>query len=153
MDAGFHLSTDQNEVFLDNVTVITGVGEHHAYNLPVHELSIVTSILDSVEVEAKKRPSAKFVKVGLRIGEIAGLDNDCLTFGWDAMTRDTRFDGLLLEIESVPWRNQCPSCAKEFLVRDYQTQCPTCGEAVTRCVGGEELDIAFIEVEDEVQPA
>ncbi len=135
------------------MTAITGSRASAAYNLIVHELSIVTSILGTVEAEARKRPGTKFVKVGLRVGEIAGLDNDSLTFGWDAMTRATEFEGLTLEIESVPWRNICPGCEKDFLVRDYQTQCPTCGETVTRCVGGEELDIAYIEVEDEVQPA
>jgi len=115
----------------------------------VHELSIATSILDTVEAEAENRPGSKFLKLGLRVGELAALDKDALTFGWEVLTRDTNFEGLLLDIEFVPWRNRCPACAEEFRVRDYQTQCPKCGEAVTRCVGGEELDIAYIEMEEE----
>lgn len=112
---------------------------------------MATSIFDIVEAEAAKRPGAKFAKLGLRVGELAALDADSLTFGWEVLTRDTEFEGLTLEIEHVPWKNSCPTCGEEFLVRDYQTQCPKCGEAVTRCVGGEELDIAYIELAEQEQ--
>ena len=117
----------------------------------MHELSIATSIFDTVEAEAEKRPGVRFLKLGLRVGELAALDADALTFGWEVLTRETPFGGLVLEIESVPWRNKCPACEEEFQVRDYQTRCPKCGEAVTRCIGGEELDIAYLEVEDQVE--
>ncbi|HWR37244.1 MAG TPA: hydrogenase maturation nickel metallochaperone HypA [Clostridia bacterium] len=114
----------------------------------MHELSIATSILETVEAEAAKRPGSRFVKLGLRIGELAGIDPDALTFGWEALTRDTEFANLALAIEGTPWKNRCPVCASEFVVKDYQSQCPACGEANTRCIGGEELDIAYIEVDE-----
>ena len=117
----------------------------------MHELSIATSIFEAVSAEAAKRPGAKFAKVGVRVGELAALDADSLSFGWECLTNETDFEGLKLEIQTVPWRNQCPACGEEFLVRDYQTQCPKCQELVTRCIGGEELDIAYIELDEELE--
>lgn len=114
----------------------------------MHELGIASSIQEAVEAEAAKRPDTRFLKVVLRIGELAGVDPDALTFGWEVITRETRLDGTKLDIEQIAWRNRCESCAAEFQVKDYQTQCPACGAAQTRCVSGEEMDIAYLEVEE-----
>ena len=49
----------------------------------MHELSIVASVLDQLEEIKKQQPAgAHFSKVGLRVGELAGVDVDCLRFGF-----------------------------------------------------------------------
>ncbi len=55
----------------------------------MHELGIASSILETVEKEADKRSNMRFQKVGLRIGELAGIDIDTLMFGWEAIVKDT----------------------------------------------------------------
>jgi len=115
----------------------------------MHELSIATSILEAVENESAKRPELHFEKVGLRIGEVAGVDIDSLTFGWEAITRDTVWQALELEIESVPRRNRCDDCKYVFEVNDYsQLNCPRCNAFPTFNISGDELEIAYIEVEE-----
>jgi hydrogenase nickel incorporation protein HypA/HybF len=114
----------------------------------MHELSIATSILEAVESEARRNLGAHFQVVGLRIGEVSGVDVDALTFGWEAITRDTAWQGLRLTIELVPRRNQCTECSCEFAVKDYDIQCPECHSFATRNLGGDELDIAYIEAEE-----
>ncbi|HVZ18719.1 MAG TPA: hydrogenase maturation nickel metallochaperone HypA [Terriglobales bacterium] len=115
----------------------------------MHELGIATSILETVEKVAATHPGTRFQKVGLRIGEVAGLDVDSLTFGWECITKDTKWEGLQLEIERVPRKNRCEKCNWVFEVHDFtELECPRCDAFPTYNIGGDELEIAYIEAED-----
>jgi hydrogenase nickel incorporation protein HypA/HybF len=116
----------------------------------MHELGIATSILEAVEKESRRHPGARFQAVGLRIGELAGVDADALNFGWEAITRDTQWETLKLVIKKLPCKNRCRECEYEFAVRDYDIACPRCKTYVTENISGDELDIAYIEVEETV---
>ena len=114
----------------------------------MHELGIATSILDCVQAEAHRRPDVHITKVGVRIGELAGVDIDSLQFGFECIVKDTDWEGLVLAVESIPRVQRCPKCAHEFRMNDYDPQCPQCGEFATQCISGEELDIAYMEVDE-----
>ena len=114
----------------------------------MHELGIASSILEAVQAEAKKHPGAQFNVIGLRIGEVAGVDVDALTFGWEAITKDTKWELLKLQVEQLPLRNRCKLCGFEFPVKDYNITCPECGRMETENISGDELDIAYMEIEE-----
>jgi hydrogenase nickel incorporation protein HypA/HybF len=114
----------------------------------MHELGIATSILECVQAEANRRPGARITKVGVKIGELAGVDVDSLQFGFEAIIKDTGLEGLVLAVESIPRVQRCPKCQHEFRMTDYDPQCPHCGEFATQCISGEELDIAYMEVDE-----
>jgi hydrogenase nickel incorporation protein HypA/HybF len=114
----------------------------------MHELGIASSILETVQAEAKKHPGAEFKVVGLRIGEIAGVDVDALTFGWEAITKGTEWESLKLAIEQSPRRNRCRMCGHQFKVEYYEIMCPQCRSNETQSISGDELDIAYMEIEE-----
>jgi hydrogenase nickel incorporation protein HypA/HybF len=114
----------------------------------VHELSIATAILESVEREAAQRQGAHMLTVGVRIGELSGVNADSLMFGWEAINRGTPHEDMKLKIKSIPWLNCCESCQHTFQVVDYKTQCPACGNVQTDLVSGDELEITYIEIEE-----
>jgi hydrogenase nickel incorporation protein HypA/HybF len=114
----------------------------------MHELGIATSILESVQSAACRNPGVRITKVGVKIGELAGVDVDALQFGFDCLVKDTEWEPLVLEVESIPRVQRCPKCANEFRMTDYDPQCPRCGEFATECISGEELDIAYMEVNE-----
>jgi len=114
----------------------------------MHELSIANSILEAVRKERKRLNGARVIKVGVRIGELAGVDPDALSFGFEVLVKNTDFEPLPLAIESVPRRHECPHCQRVFTVVDYRMDCPACGSTDTRCIGGDELELAYLEVED-----
>jgi hydrogenase nickel incorporation protein HypA/HybF len=114
----------------------------------MHELSIANSILDAVRAEAARRPGARLVKVGVRVGELSGVQPDALAFSFEALVRGSDLEPLALEIEDCPRRQRCPECGREFRVLDFDTACPACGEERTRCISGDELDLAYIEIEE-----
>jgi hydrogenase nickel incorporation protein HypA/HybF len=114
----------------------------------MHELSIANAILDAVRMERERLKGARVIKVGVRIGELAGVDPDALSFGFEVLIKDTDLEPLALAIESTSRRNECSHCGNVFTVVDYQVNCPACGSADTRCIGGDELELAYLEVEE-----
>jgi hydrogenase nickel incorporation protein HypA/HybF len=114
----------------------------------MHELTIVTSVLAQLDELKKQHEGKRFSKVALRVGELAGLDVECLRFGFECVVKDTPWESLALEIEEVPRRQRCPRCSEEFRAENWATACPKCGEAETVIIAGEELQIAYVEVEE-----
>ena len=119
----------------------------------MHELSIAQSVLEAVRAEAGRRPGVRVCKVGLRVGELAGLDPEALRFGFEVLVRGSELGALQLEIEHCPQRQRCPQCGNEFVARNYEITCPGCGAARTECIGGDELEIAYLEIEEGVLKA
>jgi len=114
----------------------------------MHEFGIACSILETVREEAMKRPESRLLEVGVRIGEISGVDPDALAFSFNALVEGSELDPLDLVIERTPRRHRCPECRHEFSVADYEVACPICAEQRTECIGGFEMEIAYLEVED-----
>jgi hydrogenase nickel incorporation protein HypA/HybF len=114
----------------------------------MHELGIASSIFETVQSEARHRPGARISRVGVRVGEFSSVDPEALKFSFEVLVKDTPFSTLPLEIELSPMRNRCPSCGHSFVVVDYATTCPQCGEQHTECVGGMELELAYLELEE-----
>jgi hydrogenase nickel incorporation protein HypA/HybF len=114
----------------------------------MHEMGIANSILEAVATEVRRHPGSRASKVGVRIGELAAIDADSLSFCFDALSRDTDLEGLQLEIEVCPRRHRCDPCGETFDVRDYEFACPKCGSLQTKFVSGDELELAYLEVED-----
>jgi len=114
----------------------------------MHELGIAHAVLEAVRTEAARYPGAIPARVGVRIGELAAVDQDALRFCFEAIIRETDLESLQLEIEIRPRRHRCPECGREFVVKDYDFQCPGCGTEQTEFIGGDELELAYLEVEE-----
>jgi hydrogenase nickel incorporation protein HypA/HybF len=114
----------------------------------MHELSIATSVIDTLRAEAAKVPGRRILGLKMRIGALTALDEDSFRFGMEALVRDTELEGLKLEVEHCPRRQRCEPCGNEFNVQEYELGCPACGSVVTSTISGDELDISWVEVED-----
>jgi hydrogenase nickel incorporation protein HypA/HybF len=114
----------------------------------MHEMGIASSVLEAVAAEMKRRPLAVPCKIGLRIGEMTAIDQDSLRFCFDALIQDTDLASLELAIEFCPRRHRCGQCGQEFEVHDYDFSCPKCGSFATACVSGDQLEMAYLEVEE-----
>lgn len=65
----------------------------------MHEMGIACSILEAVDKELRLYPEQRASKVALRIGEFAGVDTESLRFCFEAITIDSEFGPMELEIE------------------------------------------------------
>lgn len=115
----------------------------------MHELSIATAILDRLELERLKLPQEHIAKVAVRVGEVSGVDPDALYFAFEVIVRDSKWEPLAIELLPVPRVQRCPRCALEFSAGPFDTACPACQELRTETIRGTELEIAYIEVDDE----
>jgi len=112
----------------------------------MHEMGIANSVLDAVRTEMGRHPGTYPCKIGVRIGEMAAIDQDALRFCFEAMILETDLSSLELAIEVCPRRHRCQACAREFVVRDYDSRCPQCASLETVCISGDELELAYLEV-------
>jgi Zn finger protein HypA/HybF involved in hydrogenase expression len=65
----------------------------------MHEMGIASSVLEAVHEELHRHPGHRAAKVGLRIGEYAGVDGESLKFCFEALTKGTEFEPIELAIE------------------------------------------------------
>ena len=114
----------------------------------MHEMGIANSVLDAVRAEMSRYPGSYPCKVGIRIGEMAAIDQDALRFCFEAMILETDMASLELAIEFCPRRHHCLECENEFVVHDYDSSCPQCKSLATKCISGDELGLAYLEVEE-----
>jgi len=114
----------------------------------MHEMGIANSVLEAVRTEMVLHPGTYPCKVGVRIGEMAAIDQDALRFCFEAIVHETDLESLELGIEFCPRRHRCQLCGREFIVRDYDSQCPQCGNMGTTCISGDEMELAYLEVEE-----
>jgi hydrogenase nickel incorporation protein HypA/HybF len=84
----------------------------------MHEMGIACSVIEAVEKELVRYPGQRATKVGVRIGEFAGVDTESLRFCFEVVAKQSPLHPLELDLE---WR-----------------------------LGGAELDLAFVELEDGV---
>ncbi len=114
----------------------------------MHEIGIASSILECVAAEAQRHPGSQVIAVGVRIGELSAVDKDALDFAFECITQDTEWQHLKLQVEWCPRREKCLSCSEEFAVPDLDLTCPKCGAIRSTTIGGTELDIAYLELEE-----
>jgi hydrogenase nickel incorporation protein HypA/HybF len=67
----------------------------------MHEMGIASSVIEAVRAEAARRPGARVTKVGMRIGELSGVDRESLTFCFEALVKDTELESAVLAIEDA----------------------------------------------------
>jgi len=114
----------------------------------MHELSLASAILDRAQAVSLRNGNARVLKVGLRIGEISGVEPEALAFGFEALCRDTPMAGAVLEIERCKRKQRCAACAAEFEPTEITSACPVCHGDDSVCIAGRELDVVFFELED-----
>lgn len=114
----------------------------------MHEIGIANSILEAVRSEMLRHPGTRLCKIGVRIGELAAVDPDSLQCCFGALIRGTDLASLELAIELCPRRHRCAECNFEFNVTDYDLRCPHCGAETTQFISGDQLELAYMEVEE-----
>ena len=114
----------------------------------MHEVGIANAILEAGQAEAARRSGAKLVRIGVRIGILSGVDSDALRFALTALKMDTELEEVEFEIQSSPRLNRCLDFGNEFESLLYSVPCLLCQSERITLAGGDELDLAYIELEE-----
>ncbi len=114
----------------------------------MHEVGIANEILRVGQIEAARRPRARLVAVKVRIGVLAGVDSDALRFAWEVLSQPVEGAAPRLDIEVMPRHNRCEACGGEFFSDMLGENCPSCSSRNSHLLGGDELQLASVEVEE-----
>ena len=113
----------------------------------MHELSVMTYLLEAVEEKAREIGAARVVAINLVMGERASMFDDSLLFYFDMLTPGTRAEGARLNVRRTPMRFHCAGCAQDYSPVDDTFRCPQCQTVGQVTNDGTELLIESIEVE------
>ena len=115
----------------------------------MHELSIVTSVVESVTESLAAYPGARVLEVRLRVGALASVVRESLEFCYGIAAEGTALEGSRLVIKVLPVVMHCAKCGVDVELEGVQSfRCPRCCEPCFDLRQGRELEIDSIEIED-----
>ena len=120
----------------------------------MHELSIVTSIVESVTETLEGYPGARVKEVRLRVGALASVERESLEFCYGIAAEGTPLEGSRLVVQVLPVVLHCEPCGLDAELDSLQSfRCPRCGKPSHDLRQGRELEIDSLVIEemDEVE--
>ncbi len=112
----------------------------------MHEATLAENILNIALEAAEQNHATKIFKVGLTLGEMAGVEVEALTLSFDVLKKNTPADGAELVINRIPIRATCNKCGKSFRLANYNFFCPEC-DGILILKSGRELLVDFVDCE------
>ncbi len=115
----------------------------------VHELSVMSNILDIVVENAQKNNAKRVTKIHLVVGELSDLIPEWMQTYFDFVSKDTIADNAELVIEKIPAVLKCDKCGHEFTItrEDFQFTCRKCESADVTIQSGREFTVKSIEID------
>jgi hydrogenase nickel incorporation protein HypA/HybF len=115
----------------------------------MHELSLISSVVESVTESLAPYPGARVLEVRLRVGALASVVQESLEFCYGIATEGTPLEGSRLVVNVLPVVMHCARCDQDVELDGIQSfRCPKCGEPSYDLRQGRELDIDSIEIDD-----
>ena len=111
-------------------------------------MSIAQSLIDVLKEEMVSHQVKTIRSVRLNIGQMSAVVPDALLFCFQVITKGTDLEGVKLNMEIVPLMGSCNECGKEFEIVDYHFFCSRCGSGKINTIGGKDLSIVEMEVDD-----
>jgi len=116
----------------------------------MHEVSIAGEIIKIVR-ESVPPGSLNCVKfIMLDIGEYSNIMPEALCFGFSVLSKGTELEGSELIINKIPLKVKCSFCNSISVIEPGFFYCPECGSNDVKIIGGQEMNIVSIEIEENV---
>lgn len=113
----------------------------------MHELSLVASLFEVLEEEARRHGALRVTRVVLKVGVLAGVVPELLDSAFDVYKKGTIAATARLEIVRVPARLRCPDCGGEAVREETDFSCARCGSGRVEIVEGRDLVVETIDLE------
>lgn len=113
----------------------------------MHELSIAVALVEQVEAVLQKEGARCATKVTVRLGALAGVDEEALRMAFEVAAQDGRCLGAVLEVERVPARARCRACGAETEPEFPFLECGQCRAPTVELTAGRELLLKSVEMD------
>jgi hydrogenase nickel incorporation protein HypA/HybF len=114
----------------------------------VDEHEIATHILTVVDQAAYRNAACRILGLHLAVGGSRVFDLDRLQTAFTAAARGTVAEGAQLFVKILPVRHHCQNCGHNFEAGRAESPCPECNHPHTEIVGGEELRLLDMDLDD-----
>lgn len=110
----------------------------------MHELSVATAILESIERKLGGR--MELGKIQLTLGPLSCINPDALRFCLQTMAESEGFGQPELDVREVEARIVCRDCGREYSASEFYVPCPHCGSLSKTILSGRECNVDFVEL-------
>lgn len=107
----------------------------------MHELSIALNIVEIIQQEAVVHKANSILELEIEIGELAGVDIECLRFTMDSVIRNTILENCEIKYNTIHGLCKCIACNHEYDASTLFSCCPQCGSYASKNISGTELRI------------
>ncbi|MGD0737263.1 MAG: hydrogenase maturation nickel metallochaperone HypA [Terracidiphilus sp.] len=115
----------------------------------MHELSIVSSVVETVMESLAAYPGARVVEVRLRVGALSAVIEDSLQFCFGIAAEGTPLEKARLVVTIVPVVMHCAGCDADVELESVQSfRCPRCDAPCFDLRQGRELEIESFEIDE-----
>ena len=115
----------------------------------MHELSIIETLISQVDKEVlQSGQRGRITRLNLVIGRLSGVNVDSIRFAFELLTPDTSLRGSELSIEQPRASFRCQDCKAQTQIDELFASCPACGSQHVTIVGGQDLMLESIELEE-----
>ena len=113
----------------------------------MHEYSIVQSLLDSCDDNAKANNATKVIKVVIKIGVMSGVEPELLKTAFDTFKEKTICEDAEFIINVQDIVVKCNECKKEATLNKLEYTCPSCDSSDLEIIDGEDMYLMQLELE------
>jgi len=113
----------------------------------MHEFSIVSSLLDLCEKNARENDATKVTKVEVKIGKLSGVEPHLLQTAFVTFKEQTICDGAEFVLHLQDLVIQCHTCNTQSTLKKNEFECPTCKGNDVTVIDGEEMYLMRLEME------
>jgi hydrogenase nickel incorporation protein HypA/HybF len=92
----------------------------------MHETAVAQSLLEIIAQESQSR-HARPVRAKMSCGELNAINDEALSFAFEALAQGTPCEGMTLEIEHKALQAKCKTCGDVFVLEWTNAECPNCG--------------------------
>ncbi|MBQ0732878.1 hydrogenase maturation nickel metallochaperone HypA [Aquimarina celericrescens] len=115
----------------------------------MHEISIVNSIIKTLEIEFEKEKLNRMKAIHLKVGMLSNIEPRLLHNAYSAYNlTNPKYHHVQLHIESTDIKIQCELCNHITQIQRYKFQCENCKRPSKNIIQGEEMLIHKVEFED-----
>ncbi len=112
----------------------------------MHELSIVTNIIEIAERETHKANARAVQKIELDIGVLSGIEMQAFDFAWEQAVPDTVLAKAGRKINRLAAIALCEDCRHRFEAESLYELCPRCEGINTKLLQGREMKVKSLEL-------
>jgi hydrogenase nickel incorporation protein HypA/HybF len=94
----------------------------------MHEMTVAQSLIEIIAEQAAKN-NAKPINVKISCGTLNPVNDEVLSFAFEAIAKDTPCEGVKLQVEHKPIQARCKNCGLNFDVELSRPECSKCGGA------------------------